>query len=41
MSIPADARYVCLEHGWVSNLIPCPDDRHKAGTEQGESSDEQ
>jgi hypothetical protein len=33
-------RFTCPEHGWGSNLIPCPDDRHKE-TEQGESSDEQ
>jgi hypothetical protein len=35
-------RYTCQVHGWGSNLIPCPDDRHKAaGTEQGEGDDEQ
>jgi hypothetical protein len=33
-------RFTCPEHGWGSNLIPCPDDRHKE-TEQGEGGDDE
>jgi hypothetical protein len=37
MSTPDEPgwRYTCPEHGWGSNLVPCPDDSHKEGTEQG------